>query len=491
MNGVDCVNGGTTANRSTMDETGRVVESKASGERRGDDVGGEHDVTTGDIDVQEVGVAVDGVGLIVDLITDVGEVADTGLEDGHTVFVVACSLKRKAKLLVAEYVSRHGVFLVHGGAEGEGIVLQVNEGPVLAIIGAIEVPPVNASIGAVLCVSESVAVDVLGIVVREGVGDVGDGSTGDRPVGVGAGVEDLPDRGVGAGGDGAGGDLELVESGGREIVADTVSDATEVEGKRVSAVDAGGGEMKLEGDYIGAGLVEQVLLEGHHLELVVIGDGGGVEAIREGHCVGDLVSVDLVSVDIDDESVRGVNHELKGIHGAESGDAGGQSVVTSGGSEGGETSAGATGPGGVIKVGLSPCAAGLDGVRVLELERSGHNGVEIEANGKQSVVGAGNEREASPIDLDVVPEESDVGGAVCVAPAVSGSVLQFDDKVTGRNASGLCDVGILEGIASGHRVELVVGGDGVLVDDEALLSGVLTVMSVDGELKHTAVASEG
>ena len=143
-----------------MDETGRVVESKASGERRSDDVGGEHDVATGDIDVQEVGVAVDGVGLIVDLITDVGEVADTGLEDGHAVFVVACSLERKAKLLVAEYVSRHGVFLVHGGAEGEGIVLQVNEGPVLAIIGAIEVPPVNASTGAVACGPEAGVADV-------------------------------------------------------------------------------------------------------------------------------------------------------------------------------------------------------------------------------------------------------------------------------------------------------------------------------------------
>ena len=117
----------------------------------------------------------------------------------------------------------------------------------------------------------------------------------------------------------------------------------------------------------------------HNISGRATGSGGGRNSTR-----GHLVSVDLSALEVVEEAVGVAEGDVEGGQGSTIRESASETVVTSGGSEGGEGAGISSGPTGIAEGGLGPGIVGLGNIGVLPL--GGRSSEEVDSEGSRAIL---------------------------------------------------------------------------------------------------------
>ena len=118
-----------------------------------------------------------------------------------------------------------------------------------------------------------------------------------------------------------------------------------------------------------------------------------------------------------------------------------ETVVTSGGSEGGEGTGGSRGPAGIAEGGLGPGIVGLGNIGVLPL--GGRSSEEVDSEGSRAVLqrGTGLVGKTALEDSDVSNGDQNVSGSSGTTPTITVRIDVLDKVVSSFQADSLALIG--------------------------------------------------
>ena len=205
---------------------------------------------------------------------------------------------------------------------------------------------------------------------------------------------------------------------------------------------------------------------------------------------GHLVSVDLSALEVVEEAVGVAEGDVEGgqgstiIHGTS------ETVVTSGGSEGGEGTGSGSRPAGIAEGGLGPGIGGLGDIGVLPL--GGRSSEEVDSEGSRAILqrGTGLVGKTALENSDVSNGDQNVSRSSGTTPAITIRIDVLDKVVSSFQADSLALIGVTVSTSTSLAKNEDSRGRGTLVDLEGFLSREGCVVLEDHSLILVGCAGE-
>ena len=185
---------------------------------------------------------------------------------------------------------------------------------------------------------------------------------------------------------------------------------------------------------------------------------------------GHLVSVDLSALEVVEEAVGVAEGDVEGGQGSTIRESASETVVTSGGSEGGEGTGSSSGPAGITEGGLGPGIGGLGDIGVLPL--GGRSSEEVDSEGSRAVLQSSTRLVGKTAleDSDTSNGDQNVGGSSRTTPTITIRIDELDKVVSSLQADSLALISVTVSTSTSLAKNEDSRSRGTLVDLESFLS---------------------